>query len=94
MKYTKGPWKYDTTYGLIVTKHGDEIAACHSGIAANGSHGSSGINDSSGNFTLVKKGILMEPSLAYATLTQFMVSAYVVLIGLTLAIGIFGSKAR
>ena len=29
-KNTPGPWIYDETWGLIVTKDGKEIAACHS----------------------------------------------------------------
>lgn len=34
-KHTHGPWKVDDTWGLIVSNDGAEIAACHSGIAAN-----------------------------------------------------------
>ena len=30
-KHTKGPWKHDETWGLIVTAEGHEIAACHAG---------------------------------------------------------------
>lgn len=34
-KHPPGPWIYDETWGLIVTKEGTEIAACHS-TKANG----------------------------------------------------------
>ena len=33
--HTPGPWHYDSTWGLIVKHGGAEVAALHSGNAAN-----------------------------------------------------------